>query len=197
MGVFLNRLYFNQRPSRRNVTPITDELINRLPKTKLFDSNVFLNNELYKLHQKLLAYSKNKNNCCEVGILWNYTINKYVIVKGTENGINLHENYSANLLLRDSYYNSLIFIHNHPKNSIFSFRDLHSFCNEDCIVAMTAVCNDGRIHILRKEEGFNSNAVEIAYNNAFEKGRSGIREVLNNASKLRLMYRCSVPRKGV
>ena len=189
----MNKLYFNQRLSRRNVTPITDETINRLVKTHLFESNRKLNSKLYSLHQYLLRYAMYKNKSCEVGILWNYLDDEYIIIKGTENGINVHD--KAVHMLHNGIANSLVFMHHHPKNSIFSYRDLHSFCSEDSIIAMTAVCNDGRIHTLRKEWGFNSDAVEIAYDNALDQKKSGIKEILKNAKKLKLMYRCSVPRR--
>ncbi len=189
--------YFKQRLSRRNITPITDEVIKRLAKTRLFESDNILNTKLYELHQTLLTYAKNKNNSCEAGILWAFKGNEYVIIKGAENGIDLYGNERAKVLLNTSNDYSLVFMHNHPKNSNFSYKDLHSFCNNYPILAMTAVCNDGRIHLLRKEGGFQPTIVKMAYNDAFDSGKNGIREVLNHAAQLKLMYRCSIPRKEI
>lgn len=84
-------MYFKQRKFRRSVTPISDETIGRLAKVRLFDSSE-LNNKLCWLHKELLRYSKYKNNNQEVGILWNYVTDDYVVVKGDAIGINLRGN---------------------------------------------------------------------------------------------------------
>lgn len=183
---------FKQRRTSRNVTIITDDIINRISKTRMFDMDADKNNRLYELHRYLLRYSMSKNESCEVGILWNIISDEYIVIKGTENGISLRGDSKANNWLEYSYKNSLVFLHNHPRNSIFSFMDLQSFCDYETIVAMTAVCNDGRIHMMRKETDFNSGAVNLMYSNALNHSKSGINEIIKNASKLGLLYRCSV-----
>jgi len=53
------------------VTAITDETIDRIAKTHMFDDSR-LNEKLHELHQELLSDSKNKNNNCEVGYFWDW-----------------------------------------------------------------------------------------------------------------------------
>lgn len=184
---------FKQRKTSRSVTLITNNIIDNIPKTRMFDSDTDKNNRLYELHKYLLRYSMRKNKSCEVGILWNIISDKFIVIKGTENGISLRSNNQANGWLEYSYKNSLVFLHNHPRNSIFSFVDLQSFCDYETIVAMTAVCNDGRIHMMRKETNFNPGIINLVYSDALNHSKSGINEIIRNASRLGLLYRCSVP----
>lgn len=186
---------FHQRKSRRTPTPITNETISRIAVASLFDNDTSKNERLYELHQILLTYAMQKNRHREVGLLWNLLNDSYILIKGSENGISLRENREASLLLNTPYDNSLVFLHNHPKNSIFSFMDLHSFCSYPSLAAITAICNDGRIHLLRKEINFNPDTVRIAYNEFLQKGQNGIKGVLQKGTLLGLYYKCSVPHK--
>ena len=174
---------------------IDERTIEKISKTKLFNDNK-LNDKLFKLHKELLRIAKNKNDSNEVGILWNIMTDEYVIERGNDTGINMRNNTKMMRMLDESYCNSLVFIHNHPRNSCFSFVDLKSFCDYDALIAMTAVCNDGRIHIMRKEADFNPNTISVEYNEYVKRNMSGISNIIKNASKLGLLYRCSVTRKG-
>ena len=186
---------FNQRRVSRNVTLIDEGTIEKIAKTRVFDKDE-LNNKLYQFHKKLLFTAKNKNKSNEVGILWNILTDEYVIVMGTENGINICSSQRMASMLNTGYSNSLVFMHNHPRNSGFSYIDLNSFCEYNAIVVMTAVCNDGRIHAMRKEIGFNPDIVSLEYNKYVQKNMSGMSNIIKNAPKLRLFYKCSVARKS-
>lgn len=185
---------FSQRKASRNVTLITDAVIDRITKTEIFEDNV-LDNKLYNLHRKLLWYAKENNGSREVGILWNYITDDYTIAVGTDSSINMNESPKMIEMMLKSYNNSLIFMHNHPKNSTFSYRDLMSFCDYAPILAMTAVCNDGRIHVMKKESNFDARNIKIEYNKYVRSGNRGVPEVIRNASRLGIIYRCSVPRR--
>ena len=96
---------------------------------------------------------------------------------------------------RDMFYtspkNSLIFIHNHPKNSTFSEVDLKSFLAADSLLMMTVVCNNGRIYSLTKEEGFDDFEAISYYNSIFDSVNyedSAVAEFLRTCSKVKLIY---------
>lgn len=65
--------------------------------------------------------------------------------------------------------NSLIFIHNHPKNSTFSEVDLKSFLVADSLLMITVVCNSGRVYSLTKGHGFDVFKAISYYNYIYDK----------------------------
>ena len=55
------------------------------------------------------------------------------MINGTENGVTLKKDKAASNLICTAPKNSLLFFHNHPKNSCFSEKDLESFMISDAI----------------------------------------------------------------
>ena len=92
---------------------------------------------------------------------------------------------------------SIVIMHNHPRNGMFSGADLKSFADYASIYAMTAVCNDGTIYMIHKTSAFNPIALMLYYSEGIEKGDeySGIKNVAKNARKIGIIYRCSVKRR--
>ena len=91
------------------------------------------------------------NNSNEVGMLVSLIDWKYIVICGTENGISLGTVPQAKELVCTAPRNSLLFLHNHPKNSIFSETDLESFLTADSILMATVVCNNGKQYFLAKD----------------------------------------------
>ena len=66
--------------------------------------------------------------------------------------------------------NSLIFLHNHPKNRIFSERDLESFMAADGILLMGVVCNNGTQYFMSKNNQFDKEeALNYIIDKVFER----------------------------
>jgi hypothetical protein len=92
--------------------------------------------------------------------------------------------------------NSLVFMHNHPRNGMFSTSDLSTFISRPSLYGMTAVCNDGTIHTMFKTDEFNLIKFREIYNANIGIGSySGIKSVTRVAKKVGLVYRCSVKRR--
>lgn len=93
--------------------------------------------------------------------------------------------------------NSVVVMHNHPRNGLFSGADLKSFSTYNSIYAMTAVCNDGTIYMMKKTEKFDPFVLMMYYSIGIRHGKefSGIKNVAKNASKIGIVYRCSVKRR--
>lgn len=172
-------------------TEITDDIIKHITRIRLFED--FRDDMLYELHQELLYHArKNRNN--EVCILWDYVSKEKVILYGTNKKVDMKTSPKALEMLETS--NSLIAMHNHPRNGLFSRRDLMTFGLRMSIRAMTVVCNDGTIYMLRKEKDFDFGKLMSIYNeNVSEKKYSGIKAVARQAKKIGATYRCSVRRR--
>lgn len=93
--------------------------------------------------------------------------------------------------------NSIVVMHNHPGNGMFSGADLKSFADYASIYAMTAVCNDGTSYSIYKTHTFDPIALMVYYNIGIQEAGeySGIKHVARNASKIGVKYKCSVKRR--
>lgn len=181
------------------ITLITDEVIKSITKVRLFEGREQANqaNErLYEINKQLLRTAKNKNRSFEVGGLWNLMDDSVYWVRGKKNGIAFESNNIAYNLIRNGPCRSLVAIHNHPRNGMFSTTDIRTFAYRDSIYAMLAICNDGTIYTMYKLENFNRESFLYYYNSLDTGGTySRIKTMAKNAGKLNIVYRCSVRRK--
>ena len=104
----------------------------------------------------MLHYSKNKNESNEVGFFWdlNHYDDEPLKIKGKRNGFSMNDNPDVKGLVDSRHIMSVVVMHNHPRNGLFSSKDINTFADYDSIFMMTAVCNDGTIYMMRKEENF-------------------------------------------
>ena len=141
------------------------------------------------LHRKLLKRAMNKNNSNEVGMLVNLQDWSDIMVDGTEEGITLRTDMVARELLCTAPKNSLLFFHNHPKNSWFSEKDLESFMTSEAIMMMSVVCNNGRLYYLVKLDTFDKYAALAKYDMIYEKmENSSVSEFLRTCSTVGLKF---------
>ena len=139
-----------------------------------------------------------KNNSNEVGFFWNLNdLDEVFVVNGTQKSISLSDAMLRNWI-KIAPKNSIVVMHNHPRNGMFSGTDLKSFADYVSIYAMTAICNDGTIYSIHKTETFDPIALMVYYNIGIQKGGeySGIKHVAKNASKIGIKYKCSIKRRG-
>jgi hypothetical protein len=153
----INDNLFSQQ-SRSNKQYISKDIIDNLHIVKI--DNFFDGKETLKINdiqKELLSKSKNNNNSDEVGILLSLIDWTYITIYGNSEGISLSTNSKAKSILYTAPRNSLLFFHNHPKNSIFSERDIETFLTADGIMMVSVVCNNGRQFFLIKEKDFDKN----------------------------------------
>ena len=82
---------------------------------------------------------------------------------------------------------TVVVMHNHPRNGLFSGADIRSFIDFNSIYLMTAVCNDGTIYMLRKEKNFNPLLMQKYYNDGVALSEKAAQEErLRKAKKLKL-----------
>lgn len=178
-----------QKTGRDNYTVINDDIIGKIAQVQAFE-DAMMNNMLYMHHKELLQYAKNKNRHKEVGFFWNLdNIEEDCLkVKGKINGFNIHDVPEISSLVKNPYnIRNVVIMHNHPRNGMFSGADIRSFTDFNSIYLMTAVCNDGTIYMLRKEENFNPFLMEKYYSEgAILSEKATQEERLRKAKKLKL-----------
>jgi len=178
------------------ITVLTPDVIEKIPKVKLFH-NREMDMALYNHHKNLLNVSMKKNNSHEVGFFWNLNhLDEIFVVKGSQKRISLSDE-KLRGWIKTAPKNSIVVMHNHPRNGMFSGSDLKSFADYASIYAMTAVCNDGTIYSIHKTQEFDPIALMVYYNVGIQKGGeySGIKHVAKNASKIGIRYKCSIKRR--
>ena len=186
---------FSQIKTGLYLTEISDETIESIAKIRMFDEKE-LDIRLYELHKALLRCAKEKNKHKEIGILWNLDTDETILILGEENGICVGKDERALQMIKYAPVNSLVFLHNHPRNGMFSSKDINTFLDRASLYAMTAVCNDGTIYMMCKDENFSPVLVAEEYNQHKNEGQySGIKHIARIAKSLGLVYRCSMKRR--
>lgn len=180
---------FSQQTRRTTKRVIDDKSIDSV---KNINISGFDGEELEKicsLHKKLLRCAMLKNKSNEVGMLVDLKDWSEIIVYGTENGITLKTDRSAHALICTAPKNSLLFFHNHPRNSCFSEVDLESFLTSDAIMMMSVVCNSGRLYYLLKLKDFDKHAALTYYDTIYERTENGsVQEFLRTCSSIGLKF---------
>ena len=180
---------FQQIKTGLNITSISKDTIDKLAHIKAFD-NTEMNNLLYKHHKELLRISMNKNSNKEVGLFWNLNdvYKEPLKIIGKIDGFNISSNDEINKMVKNPYnLLTVVVMHNHPRNGLFSGADIRSFIDFNSIYLMTAVCNDGTIYMLRKEKNFNPLLMQKYYNDGVALSEKAAQEErLRKAKKLKL-----------
>lgn len=180
---------FQQKTGKCNYTIINEDIIDKIACINAF-GNTEMNNKLHEYHKYLLRYAKNKNGNKEVGLFWDLNnIDKEPLkIAGQINGFNINDKPDINSLVKNPYnILTVVVMHNHPRNGLFSGADIKSFTDFNSIYLMTAVCNDGTIYMLRKEINFNPFLMEKFYSDGVALSEKAAKaEKLRKAKKLKL-----------
>lgn len=133
--------------SKKPITPITDKAISCIPKVDIEGYTEEQCLEIQKQHKELLKFSKEQNDNKEVAFVLKNDVSKMITepIKGTDEKID----FGSALQGKD-----LFVMHNHPRNSSYSFNDIIEFIKNDSIKTFTIVKNDGNIEVLTKLKGY-------------------------------------------
>ena len=174
---------------RKTKQIISDEIFDRVccvPIDEFDEEELLL---IQQLHKKLLMHSKEKNDNNEVGILVDLSDWSDILIEGNENSISMRCNPDAKMKMEYAPKNSLLFLHNHPRNTCFSEIDLSSFLTADPIYMMSVIGNNGRQYFLIKTETFDKGCALEYYDELFENaGGSSVKEFLRTCRKVGLRF---------
>lgn len=176
--------------ARKTKLFICEEYIAKVttPQLELFDVEEC--KRINSLQKRLLEVSMKDNDSNEVGFLVNLVDWSYMTAFGGERGITIKSNPEAKELLITAPKHSLLFLHNHPRNSVFSERDLNSFLTADAILMVAVICNNGRTYYLVKDAEYDVECALRYYDELFEKEeiKNTVKEFLRTCKKVGLSF---------
>lgn len=130
---------------KKPITKITDQTINCVPKVSIpqYSEEELL--FIQEQHKELLRVAKNENNSNEVAFVLKNNFKSKDVILGSETGVEF-----GTLSGRD-----LFVMHNHPRNSSFSFDDLVEFIGNKSIKSLSIVKNNVGVEVLTKNKDYN------------------------------------------
>ena len=151
----------------KGLTLITDSAINKVPlisTPKMTNADVL---KLQALHKELLEYARDNNNSEEVAFLVNSKFEKFDVIKGDIESLDLTGK-SAKYIL-----------HNHPNNSSFSLNDI-SYLVQNKPEFISLVTNTGKVELLELNEDFNKPIFKVKFKRLKKKYK---KDIANNKKK--------------
>lgn len=129
------------------ITEITDKAIESVPKVNISGYTDEQCTTLQKQHKELLSYSRKHNDNNEVAFVFDSSLGNRKEFTGSDDIID----FGGYLSGKD-----LILLHNHPRNSSYSFNDIVEFFGNDRIKTLTIVKNNGKVEALTKISSYNN-----------------------------------------
>lgn len=128
------------------ITPITEEAINRVQYIDIPGYTKEQCQYIVEQHKELLRYARDNNNNGEVAFVFRQGLGNKTIAIGTDGEVDIS-------LAIDGKGTNIVLMHNHPRNSGFSSKDIIAFMEND-ISIMSIVKNNGKIEIVSKTKDF-------------------------------------------
>lgn len=132
----------------KRITEITDSAIERVPNVKISGYTDEQCAEIQKQHKELLKYAREHNGGNEVAFVLDGNLQNRKEFKGSDDKLD----FGSTLYGKD-----LIVMHNHPRNSSYSDRDVRFVINNDNVKCLSIVKNNGRVETLTKTDKYDKN----------------------------------------
>lgn len=133
----------NSKP--KPITAITDDAIKRVSKVNISGYTDEQCAMIQKQHKELLEYSHKYNDNKEVAFVFDSYLSNRKEYTGSDDIIDFGSDLSGK---------DLVLLHNHPRNSSYSFNDIVEFVRNDSIKTFTIVKNNGKIETLTKIDSY-------------------------------------------
>jgi len=127
------------------ITKITDKAIASVPKVKISGYTDEQCSKIQEQHKELLKYARDNNDCNEVAFVFDSSLQVRKEFKGSDDRLDFGQNF---------YDSDLMIMHNHPRNSSYSFTDIVEFVGNERIKTLTIVKNNGNVETLSKLKDF-------------------------------------------
>ena len=128
--------------SNKGVTKITDTAINSVSKLQINGLTEEQNLYVQQQHKELLKYSRGNNNK-EVAFVFRKGFTERIEVVGSDDEIEF-----GTVLFGKG--NGLFIMHNHPRNSSFSIKDITFVLSNQNVKTLSIVKNNGKVETLTK-----------------------------------------------
>lgn len=129
--------------SKKNITVISDKAIEKVPKVEISEYSDEQNAFIQQQHKELLKYAKDNNDSKEVAFVFREDMSDRSEFFGDDNSLDFESGLSGK-------GSNLFVMHNHPRNSGYSDRDIMLFLQNDDIKTITIVKNNGTVETLTK-----------------------------------------------
>ena len=173
-----------QSKERFKKVMITDVAITKVPRIEYKDLTKEQNDALYEIAQIVLLRSKAENNSDEVAITVDLDdlAGRQGFQKGDEHEVEIDADPDSYHLLRAR--KRVAVVHNHPSTQTLSIEDVRLFLHHDPLQYIIVVTNQGAVHYLMKDKGYDFYAAE--------KLRAACCEDLNRNSSAKEFYNAAL-----
>lgn len=127
--------------SKKPITVITDKSIEKVQNVNITGYTDEQCKFIQSQHQELLKYSRDNNENKEVAFVFDSNLSNRKEFTGSDDKLD----FGSSLYGKD-----LFVMHNHPRNSSYSFNDVIEFIGNDSIKTLTIVKNNGNVELLIK-----------------------------------------------
>lgn len=131
---------------QKPITAITDKAIDSVPKVNISGYTDEQCAKIQEQHKELLEYSREHNDNKEVAFVFDSSLSTRKEFTGSDDMIDFGSDLSGK---------DLVLLHNHPRNSSYSFNDIVEFFGNDSIKTFTIVKNNGKVETLTKVDSYN------------------------------------------
>lgn len=149
-----------EETSKKFITPITDTSIERVPKVEIIGYTDEQCDLIQKQHKELLEYSRQNNDNKEVAFVFDSDLTNRREFTGADDNLDFG---------RTLYGRDLFVMHNHPRNSTYSDRDIKFIIGNDNIKTLTIVKNNGAVEVLTKSEKYDKDTAMIELKRCYKK----------------------------
>lgn len=133
-----------------DITDIAIEKVRKIDLVGYSDEKLL---KLQERHRELLIEARDKNNSNEVVSMFSTDFGEVITTYGNESYVSVNKNPDARAFMMKAKENSVIWIHNHPRGSTFSYEDIAAFMQPQ-IKTFSVVTNQGKIYCLNKTNAF-------------------------------------------
>ncbi|MBQ2942634.1 MAG: hypothetical protein IJD97_10435 [Clostridia bacterium] len=186
--IYVDKLKVNdiiREKSKGNVSPITDKAIEKVPLIIINNfaekQSVFIQNQ----HKALLKYARDYNESKEVAFVFNEDLSGKSVFIGSNDSLDF-----GNGLFGKG--KNLFIMHNHPRNSSFSAKDIIFILENENVKSFSVVKSNGDVEVLLKSKSFDKEKLKQIFkrqckkyikNNTDAEFERAIREFLNRSKE--------------
>ena len=159
--------------SKKPITVITDKAIENVPKVKIDGYTGEQCELIQQNHKDLLKYSRDNNDSKEVAFVMDSSLSSRKEFLGSDDKLDFGN---------ELYGKDLFVMHNHPRNSSFSDRDIRFIIGNDNIRTLSVIKNNGNIEVLSKSGIYEKERALIELRRCYKKYvNRGTDEEINKA----------------
>lgn len=159
--------------NKKPVTKITDKAVESVPNVKIQgytdEQCEFIQNQ----HKELLRYSRDNNENKEVAFVFDNSFAKRKEFLGDDDRLDFGN---------ELYGNELFVMHNHPRNSSYSDRDIRFIVGNDNVKSLSIIKNNGNVEVLTKTNIYDKDKAFVELKRCYKKYvRKGTDEEIDKA----------------